>query len=758
MIRKLTIQDKHFCSALRHNQLAAAIIAALTLYSATAVADAASAEPRMEQVIVSAHGDDKRINATGDAASLLKKQAGVNFYSAGGVSSLPVIRGLNDDRIKLLVDGAESTSACANHMNPALSYIDASRISDVEVIAGITPVSKGGDSIAGTIAVNSLAPVYAQAGEGLHQEGSLGFFYKSNSKNSGSAVSAALASERFSLGYAGSLDKADSYRDGNGDKVLDTLYKSENHALTLGVNGDNQELIVKLSRQEIPYQGFVNQYMDMVGNTSDAININYLREFAWGRLDTRLTWQDVDHEMGFFSREKPGVMPMITEGRDLGYAIKANIPLSASHTLRLGHEYRSFTLDDYWPAVPGSAMMGPQDYININDGERDRIALYAESEYRVNDQWSTLVGLRTEWVRTDTGDVSPYNPGMMSMMPGSGMSMPATTMPATTMPATTMPATTMPAIPMPAMGSAMTNPDAAAAIAFNSRAHQRRDENIDLTLLARYAPADNSQYEFGYARKTRSPNIYERYSWGRGTMAMTMVGWFGDGNAYVGDIDLDPEVAHTLSASVTLRGAGTNAWQFTATPYVTYVEDYIDAIQIGTFNPRNAMQVVRPKLQFANSDARFYGIDLFLDKTLWQNSRWGSGQLKGFAGYTRGERSGSGGDLYQIMPLNMRASVEQSINSWTNSVELEWVASKTRVDDIRSELATDSYALLGVSTAYQWKKMVVTLAVSNLLDEDYDLPLGGVNLAGWLAEGNVGQFEAVPGRGRSFDIGVNFSF
>jgi hypothetical protein len=32
-------------------------------------------------------------------------------------------------------------------------------------------------------------------------------------------------------------------------------------------------------------------------------------------------------------------------------------------------------------------------------------------------------------------------------------------------------------------------------------------------------------------------------------MAMTMTNWFGDGNGYVGNIDLKPEVAHTLSAT-----------------------------------------------------------------------------------------------------------------------------------------------------------------------------------------------------------------
>src|SRR6056300_1226100 len=85
------------------------------------------------------------MHGTGDVSEHLKSQ-GVDFASAGGISSLPILRGMNDDRIKLLIDGATITSACGNHMNPALSYMDSSRVSVAEVVAGITPVSQGGDS------------------------------------------------------------------------------------------------------------------------------------------------------------------------------------------------------------------------------------------------------------------------------------------------------------------------------------------------------------------------------------------------------------------------------------------------------------------------------------------------------------------------------------------------------------------------------------------------------------------------------------
>jgi iron complex outermembrane receptor protein len=73
----------------------------------------------------------------------------VSVYGAGGVSSLPVIRGLADDRLRTQVDGMDLVAACPNHMNSPLSYIDPTAVANIDVYAGVTPVSVGGDSIGG---------------------------------------------------------------------------------------------------------------------------------------------------------------------------------------------------------------------------------------------------------------------------------------------------------------------------------------------------------------------------------------------------------------------------------------------------------------------------------------------------------------------------------------------------------------------------------------------------------------------------------
>ena len=136
------------------------------------------------------------LNAS-DTATLLETHPSVDLYQAGGVSAIPSIRGLNDDRIKFTVDGASITSACGNHMNPALSYVSPSNVGSIEIFSGITPVSLGGDSIAGTINVNSPSLNFARDADNLLVEGSASSFYRSNNNGLSADIKASAANQKI---------------------------------------------------------------------------------------------------------------------------------------------------------------------------------------------------------------------------------------------------------------------------------------------------------------------------------------------------------------------------------------------------------------------------------------------------------------------------------------------------------------------------------------------------------------------------------
>lgn len=224
---------------------------------------------------------------TSDSASLLADEPGVTLYRAGGVSSLPAIHGLADDRVRVKLDGMDLIASCPNHMNPPLSYIDPTNIDNIKVYAGITPVSVGGDSIGGTIMVNSAKPEFAATGAGNLVKGQISSFYRSNNDAYGGNVSATFANESFSANYTGASSQADNYKAGKNfkssgdtgrvghtlalDEVGSTAYETTNHTLGFAFKRDNHILEAKFGYQNMPEQLYPNQRMDLLDNEQNAL-------------------------------------------------------------------------------------------------------------------------------------------------------------------------------------------------------------------------------------------------------------------------------------------------------------------------------------------------------------------------------------------------------------------------------------------------------------------------------------------------------
>ncbi len=655
-------------------------------------------------------------SGTSDTTAVISRLPGVSSYGAGGFSGLPVIRGLEIRRLTVLVDGVPIDIACANEMNAPLSYTDPQTIDAISVITGVTPVSMGGDSIGGAISVETQTPRFAKAGETL-LTGELSAFYRSNGDGFGGALSVTAASDRLSLSYAGSFTQSDNYKGGDHDGIVrSTEYKKTDHALSLAAQTDIGLFELKGGYQYAPYEGFANQYMDMTSNKSWYLNGHWKGAFDWGDLDLRAFYRDTDHRMNFLADKggsANGGMPMNTETHSAGYTLKGDIVLSSRDTLRLGSEFHHQWLNDYWPAVAGNMMMGPNTYININGAKRDRLGTFAEWEAKWTPQITTLIGVRNDQVWMNTGEVQPYSTSMMNMA------------------------------------------DAMAATAFNAADRKRHDSNWSATALVRYALSEQATLELGYARKSRSPTVYERYSWGRGSMSSRMIGWFGDGNGYVGDPGLKPERADTVSAAVSLKGAAADGWSLRIAPFYTRVHNYIDVVKLADFTNMMGMPTGFVQLRFANRDAELYGVDVSGSLALWQSSSAGTAKLTGTASWLRGRNLDDGGSLYHQMPFNATFALEHRLGGWESTVELAVVADKNRVDATRNESRTNGYALVNLRTGYAWGKYRLGLDVQNLFDKGYDLPLGGMSLGDYKATGDL---RPVPGRGRSFNIGLTAKF
>ena len=675
----------------------------------------------LEIIEVQGHSQNKHL-ALGSAESLLN-DLGVDFSAAGGVSNLPILNGLMGDRVKVLVDGADVTAACANHMNPPLSYVSANQITAYHVIAGISAVSAGGDNIAGVISVNTISPQYSQSNELHWHSGYVSAQYNSVNNARKVGVGARIASNTLSFNYQGAFSDAKSYDDGNGNLVLDTLYRVQNHALSAAIRDEKQQFVIKLTHQKIPYQGFANQYMDMTDNTSYGATAQYKRVLENSELEAQLNWHEVKHEMGFFSAEKTGMMPMNTDARDISSQIKWRLNLDSNSSLLLGQAFYDYRIDDWWSAVEGSAMMGPNDYININNGQRKRIAAFAEFESQINTKLWLNSGIRVEHVNTRADDVQPYNEGMTMM--------------------------NMNAMPMQPS-------NASAAAAFNSKEHDKSDTVVDISVLLNYQLTHTDELQLGLARKNRAPNLYERYSWGVSNMATTMIGWYGDGNGYIGNQNLEVETAHTISSTY-IKSAQNDDWQVSANIWYTNASDYIDADLVRSFNRFGLENTARNILKFTNTDAVLYGVKLDLAANIHQSKALGNWQLNANITNTRAKRDDTNQPLYQIKPLHTKLAINHQLGRFENTLSWQWNDAKTRVDNNRLENQTDSYNIVNLGSKASWGDLTLSAQVSNLFDEYYQLPLGGVSIA-QLKKGESTGFEQLAGQGRSFNIGMSVAF
>jgi iron complex outermembrane receptor protein len=679
--------------------------------------------------------------ATSDTAQMFNHTAGVSFSGGGGISSRPIINGMADDRIRIQIDGMNLISACGNHMNPPLSYVAPSSVLSAQIMAGITPVSMGGDSIAGTIRVQSADPQYAEDGKKYLVTGQGSAFFRSNSNAWGGNISTTLANKNASLTYTGSTVEAGNYKAGGdfttknranaNDVVSSSAYKSQNQSLSLALRNDDHEAIIKVGLQNIPYQGYPNVRMDLAGDDSWFANVSTKSKFDWGRLETRAYHEDVQHYMNF-EGDKGGNMPMNTQSYNQGLAVKGIIDLTEQHQLTVGSEYQRYRLNDWWNPVgnkPMTMMNGPAPFWNISNGQRDRLDFFAEVESNWNSKWLTQFGVRGGLVEMNAGNVMDYG---------------------------------------------VVTPEAKLV---NNQDKQRTDAIVDVTALARYTPTETQQYELGFARKTRAPSLYERYAWSRGAvmgmgamamtmpMSMLMNNWYGDGNGYVGNNNLNPETAYTVSGTANFHDAEQENWDVKITPFYTYVKDYIDA---GYCMPANGVTCNNTAagnttthggggfrlLQLGNYNAQLVGVNASGSKMLLATDNYGSLSTRGILSYVRGQNLTSNDNLYQQMPLNSTLDFDYKWGDWGATIETQLVAPKKTVQAIRLEPKTAGYALLNLRTHYDWKYLRVDAAIENVLDKNYALPLGGV----YMGERNLPAGTPIPGYGRSFNVGLTVTY
>lgn len=277
--------------------------------------------------------------------------------------------------------------------------------------------------------------------------------------------------------------------------------------------------------------------------------------------------------------------------------------------------------------------------------------------------------------------------------------------------------------------------------AFNSGPRRHRDTWLDLASAVRFEPDRQTMFELGLAFKNRAPSLVERYLW---TPANASAG-LADGRTYLGNPDLDPEQSFQISLGATRRG---DSWSATLTPFYQRVRDFIQ----GTPHPTRVDPAGLPVLQYQNlRRAELYGAEFVFDWTLHERVT-----LTTSASVVRATNRETDEALYRVAPFHGLTSLAYRHDGWEATVESEWSAAQNRVATTQNEPTTPGFGLVHLRAARTFANRIrLEVGVENVFDKRYADHLGGINR---VPGGDLAVGQRVPGPGRSFYTGMNWTF
>jgi iron complex outermembrane receptor protein len=649
-----------------------------------------------------------------DSAQLLKKIPGANVNSNGTVTGIAQYRGMYGDRVNVLMDGIKISSGGPNAMDTPLSYIPRAQLESLEVIRGIAPVSSGNETIGGTIRATSTQSSFSEGEQfEFHGTASAG----GHSVDSGYDVSTlmSLANQNHRMHVSASRQDSDDYVFADGD-VTPSEHDRNSYELGYGYKKEDHEFGMEYVRNDTNESGTPALPMDIIYIDADIARGTY--EGSWNQVDieSKVYWAQIDHKMSNFDLRSPplimgGPMTMqrftLADSEDYGYGINATMAF-ARGKLELG--------TDGHLADHDADIFNPMDNAflieNFKGVKRDVFGIFGEWQRELATAWDLELGLRYTHVNMDASTVSATGFPMAMMQMNANM----------------------------------------LAATFNAADRSKKDNNIDAVIKLTHSLRKDTNIELGFARKTRSPSYQERYLW----LPLQSAGGLADGNNYIGDINLDPEVSYQFELGLDWRNSRA---YFAPRAFYHRVDDYIQGIDASNataimFHTMAAgMTGSNAKLlQFANIDARLYGVDADFGYHLGYN--W---HLDGAISYVKGERRDNGDNLYRISPANIRLGVTHQQHNWSTTMETVTYLQKDDVSEVTNELETASYVLLNIYGNYNIPAQGLTFAagIDNLLDKDYAPHLGGVNR---VRDVDVPVGERVPGVGRNVYALINYEW
>ncbi|MEQ8315060.1 MAG: TonB-dependent receptor [Gammaproteobacteria bacterium] len=656
---------------------------------------------------------DDTLVAPADTAQMLRKMPGANINKNGELTGIAQYRGMFGDRISVAVDGAQISGAGPNAMDAPLSYAPVALLESLTINRGIAPVSSAQESIGGYIQAKTYA---GEFGNSREFEFAGRTYFGAQTVNEGTVASGFFSmANRNHLIRGFVMNESADDLEFPGGTIVPSKYERERFDLGYGYRTGDHEISFDVARNNTGDAGTPALPMDILSIDSDLFRSRYTFDGADFNLSAEFFGSDNEHWMTNFHLRRPPQDNMMSPGTmryRQTYAASENLGFTVKLEQYANNGSWLYGIDGHFTdhdAVVTNPNVAPFYLLNFNGAERDVLGLFVERSLSISDSVGLDIGARYNHVSMNAGPVSS-NLNPMNMTMG-----------------------------MPVM---MNNMSANLATQFNAADRDQTDHNFDW--FARFSVEAESGviWYLGAARKTRSAAYQERYLW----TPMESTGGMADGKTYVGNVNLDPEVAHELELGFDWEG---RTFSFYPRVFYKYVSDFIQGTpsnnmivnQLAMMMSNMGMGAPNP-LQFNNTDATFYGFDVEADFSLSDRLT-----LRAIANVVRGERNDIDDNLYRVSPDNLVLALDYRGDNWLVSLEGITYADQDRIAVTNLEQSTDGYSLLNLSGLINFGTGTeLRIGVENLLDEEYFDHLAAYNRA---FNPDLATRTRMPGLGRN---------
>jgi len=657
---------------------------------------------------------DDTLVAPPDTAQLLRKMPGANINKNGELTGIAQYRGMYGDRIKVSVNGAQISGAGPNAMDSPLHYAPVAILESLTINRGIASVSSGQETIGGYVEAKTYTGEFGNSAN-FNFNGRTYFGLQSINEGTVGSGFFSLSNRNHIFRSFIMQEQADDL-DFPGGKIIPSEYERERYDLGYSFRTGDHEFSFDFARNNTKDAGTAALPMDILSVDSDLFRSNY----TWNGRDTvvraRFAASDNEHWMTNYHLRRPPQDNMMTAGTmryRRNWAVSENYGFGLEMEQYVDNGSWLYGIDGHF-STHRSTITNPNAapfYIsNFDDTNRDILGVFVERSISLSQRTGLDAGLRVNRVNMDSEMVSA-NLNPMGMTSG-----------------------------MPFM---MNNMAAMLANQFNNSDLDKTDTNTDWFARFSIDAGNSTTWYVGAARKTRSPSYQERYLW----IPLEATGGLADGKTYVGNPDLDPEVAHELELGFDREG---NRYGIYPRVFYKEVTDYIQGTPSTNMVVNNFAQMMAnmgmgtpDPLQFNNVDATFYGFDVESNYEINDNFR-----LRAIASIIRGERDDINDDLYRISPDNLILAVEYTANNWMGSLETVIYADQDNISRTNVERSTDGYSIFNLTARFNLSSdLEIGVGVENILDEEYEDHLAGYNRA---FNPDIPMRERMPGLGRNF--------